>query len=101
MASLQQTAEARDLAIENIYPRFRTRLCRRLGLSSRATNEQIIERLHLFKLPLAVDQLRQTLLEAELVLQGQSLTDQQLIAIVDRLHAIETTLRESRRSGRR
>jgi hypothetical protein len=101
MASLQQTAEARDLAIENIYPRFRTRLCRRLGLSSRATNEQIIERLHLFKLPLAVDQLRQTLLEAELVLQGQSLTDQQLITIVDRLHAIETTLRESRRSGRR
>lgn len=101
MANLQQTAEARDLAIENIYPRFRTRLCLRLGLSSRATNEQIIERFHLLRLPLAVDQLRQTLLEAELVLQGEPLTDQQLIAIVDRLHAIESTLHGSRGRARR
>jgi hypothetical protein len=36
MANLQQVAQARDLALENIYPRFKASLCRRLGLSSRA-----------------------------------------------------------------
>ncbi|NOT61400.1 MAG: DUF4350 domain-containing protein [Acidobacteria bacterium] len=42
MASLQQAAEAHDLALENIYPKFRARLCRRLGLSVRAKTEEIV-----------------------------------------------------------
>ncbi|MGH9801335.1 MAG: DUF4350 domain-containing protein, partial [Blastocatellia bacterium] len=32
MANLQQVARARDLALENIYPRFKAQICRRLGL---------------------------------------------------------------------
>ncbi|MFM8393443.1 MAG: hypothetical protein ACKOB4_05915 [Acidobacteriota bacterium] len=96
MASLQQTAAARDLAIENLYPRFRSRLCQRLGLSSRAGNDDILDRLHLLKLPIPPDQLRQTLTEAELILQGEAVNDQQLITIVRRLHAVESTLTSSR-----
>src|SRR5882672_564776 len=34
MANLQQAARARELALENIYPRFKAGLCRKLGLSS-------------------------------------------------------------------
>lgn len=44
MADLQQSANARDLAISNIYPRFKSQLCRRLGLSSNASANLIAEK---------------------------------------------------------
>ncbi len=93
MANLQQTAEARDLAIENIYPRFRNRLCKRLGLSSRAKNNEIMARIQLIKIPISAELLRQTMIEAELILLGETVNDRQLLAIIDRLYAVDTALK--------
>src|SRR5262249_8604584 len=42
MANLQQAARAHELALENIYPRFKAGLCRRLGLSARASRDEIL-----------------------------------------------------------
>lgn len=92
MASLQQAAQARDLAVDNIYPRFRARLCRYLGLSPQAGNDEILARQVKFKPELAEFQLGQTLAECEMVLRGQPVTDQQLLLIISRLRAAEAAL---------
>jgi hypothetical protein len=70
MANLQQAAEARDLALENIYPRFKAQLCRRLGLSSHARIEEIVARAELRRLPVSGDELRQALGASEAGLRG-------------------------------
>ncbi|MFZ4985181.1 MAG: DUF4350 domain-containing protein [Blastocatellia bacterium] len=92
MAGLQQAAEARDLAVENIYPRFRSRLCRYLGLSTQARDEEIFTRLARLKPEVANDQLRQTLAECELILEGQPVTDQQLVRIIGSLRSVDAAL---------
>lgn len=92
MANLQQAAEARDLAVENIYPRFRARLCRYLGLSTQAGNDEVVASLMKLKPELAGLHLGQTLAECEMVLNGQPATDQQLLLTIARLRAAEAVL---------
>jgi hypothetical protein len=92
MANLQQVARARDLAIENIYPRFKTQLCRRLGLSSRAQTEEIIASLRRQRLPVSEVEVRQALSESEMVLKGEGVDDSHLIKIVTRMRRIITQL---------
>lgn len=88
MANLQQAARARDLALENIYPRFKTQLCRRLGLSSRARTEDIISSLRRQRLPISEIELRQTLSDAELALAGEKIDDAQLVSLIARMRRI-------------
>jgi hypothetical protein len=88
MANLQQVAQARDLAVENIYPRFKAHLCRRLGISTRATTDEIIESARRRRLPVSENDLRQTLSEAELTLAGEKVDDAQLVALVSRMRRI-------------
>lgn len=88
MANLQQTARARDLALENIYPRFKAQLCRRLGLSSRARTDEIIASLRRQRLLISEIELRQTLSDAEVTLAGEKIDDAQLVTLVARMRRI-------------
>jgi hypothetical protein len=88
MANLQQAAQARELALENIYPRFKANLCRRLGLSSRATKDEIIAVARRRRLPISEIELRQTLSDAELTLAGEQTDDARLLALVARMRRI-------------
>ncbi|MFN0084405.1 MAG: DUF4350 domain-containing protein [Blastocatellia bacterium] len=88
MANLQQAAEARDLAIENIYPRFKTQLCRRLGLSSRAQVSEILECLHSRRIEIQEEELRQVLTISESSLIGAPIDDARLIQAVRTMRRI-------------
>ncbi|MBO0721418.1 MAG: DUF4350 domain-containing protein [Blastocatellia bacterium] len=93
MANLQHVAKARDLAIENIFPRFKAQLCRRLGLSSRAEPEAILAGVRRRQLPISEIELRQALSESELVMRGEALDDAQLVKIVARMRRIMAQLK--------
>ncbi len=88
MANLQQVAQARDLAIENIYPRFKAHLCRRLGISSRAQKEEIVAGLRRQRLSGLEADVRQVLSDGELVLNGEEIDDAHLVKIVGRMRRI-------------
>ncbi len=88
MANLQQAAQARELALENIYPRFKANLCRRLGLSSRARKEEIIASARRRRTPISEIELRQTLSDAELALAGEPIDDARLVTLVARMRRI-------------
>ncbi len=98
MANLQQAAEARDLALENIYPRFKAKLCRRLGLSSRARTDEIIRGAERSHLQVSVEELRQVLTVSETVLKGGApaarFDDGQMIKTVAAMRRILTQLKE-------
>ncbi len=94
MANLQQVARARDLALENIYPRFKATLCRRLGLSSRAKTDDIVTSLRRHNLPIDEIEVRQTLSDAELTLAGEQIEDAQLVKLVGRMRRILAQLKK-------
>ncbi|MEP7339450.1 MAG: DUF4350 domain-containing protein [Acidobacteriota bacterium] len=94
MANLQQTARARDLALENIYPRFKAQICRRLGLSSRARTEEIIASLRRQRLPISEIELRQTLSDAEVTLAGEKIDDAQLVSLIARMRRIVAQIKK-------
>jgi hypothetical protein len=88
MANLQQAARARELALENIYPRFKAGLCRRLGLSSRASRDEIIAGARRRRFPISEVELRQTLSDAEMTLAGETIDDARLLTLVSRMRRI-------------
>jgi hypothetical protein len=88
MANLQQAARARELAMENIYPRFKAGLCRRLGLSSRASSDEIIASARRRRFPISEIELRQTLSDAEITLAGEPIDDARLLTLVSRMRRI-------------
>jgi hypothetical protein len=93
MANLQQTAQARDLAIENIYPRFKTRLCRRLGLPIKAAPTEIAEALRERPQFAAVaNEVELALRESEYVLQGDRISDQRLVELVATMRRVGAEL---------
>lgn len=93
MANLQQAARARELAIENIYPRFKAQLCRRLGLSTRASKEEIIESARRQRLPVSAIELRQIISDAELTLAGEKMDDARLVSLVSRMRRTVSQIR--------
>jgi len=88
MANLQQAAQARELALENIYPRFKAALCRRLGLSSRASRDEIISGARRRRFHISEIELRQTLSDAEMTLAGEAIDDARLLTLVSRMRRI-------------
>ncbi|HEY6404318.1 MAG TPA: DUF4350 domain-containing protein, partial [Blastocatellia bacterium] len=88
MANLQQAARARELALENIYPRFKAGLCRRLSLSSRASRDAIMAAARRRRLPISEIELRQTLSDAEMALAGELIDDARLLTLVSRMRRI-------------
>lgn len=93
MANLQQVAQARDLALENIYPRFKTLICRRLGLSSHARTEDIIASLRRQRLPISEIELRQALSDAEVTLAGEKIDDAQLVKLIAQMRRIAAQIK--------
>ena len=96
MANLQQSAQARELALENIYPRFKAGLCRRLGLSSRASRDEIITGARRRRFPISEIELRQTLSDAEMTLAGEPIDDARLLSLVSRMRRIITQIEAPR-----
>ncbi|MCI0661079.1 MAG: DUF4350 domain-containing protein [Acidobacteria bacterium] len=92
MANLLQVARARDLALENIYPRFRSQLCRRLGISARANTQEIIAGLRYHHLPISEIDFRQALSDGEMVMKGEQIDDSHLVTIVRRMRRITAVL---------
>jgi hypothetical protein len=82
LAQLRQTANARDLAIESIYPRFRQALCQRVGCSPQLPLRELLPLLPAPPFPATLPQL---LLEVEKVLNGQPLDDQRLLELITQL----------------
>lgn len=92
MANLQQMARARDLAIENIYPRVKAQICRRLGVSSRASTQEIAARIKRKNIQVSEIELRKALSDSELILQGESTDDQELVRIIANLRQIQNRI---------
>jgi hypothetical protein len=88
MANLQHAARARELAMENIYPRFKASLCRRLGLSSRASRDEIIASARRRRFPISEVELRQTLSDADMTMAGEPIDDARLLNLVSRMRRI-------------
>jgi hypothetical protein len=94
MASLQQAAEAHDLALENIYPKFKARLCRRLGLSVRAQAEDIIKALrNNVRLAPHAERLAHIIITSEQTLKGATLTDAQLVELVSAIRHLNAEIK--------
>ncbi len=95
MASLQQTAEAHDLALENIYPKFRARLCRRMGLSVRAKTEDLLAALpHSPRFASHAERLLRIVQTSEQTLNHQlTLSDQQLVELVRSLRTLTAEMK--------
>ncbi len=97
MASLQQAAEARDLALENIYPRFKSKICRSLGLSISASPQTIVARLKSrSRIKESEVELLRVFSESERVLSGSRLDDQRLIDLVAAMRRIAAQLGSAR-----
>lgn len=94
MANLQQAAQARDLAIENIYPRFKARLCRRLGLTAKAAPHEIAAALRQrAQFANQAGELEQTLWESEQVLDGEQIDDRRLIELITTMRRVAAELK--------
>lgn len=94
MANLQKLASARELALENIYPPFRLELCRALGVSVRASIDEIVralERRQTRKAERGVIsgvELRRVMRTCESAIVGVPLDDRELIELVGSLRKI-------------
>jgi hypothetical protein len=94
MANLQQAARARDLAIEIIYPRFKARLCRRLGLTAKAAPHEVAAKLRQrAQFASQAGELEQTLWESEQVLAGEQIDDRRLIELITTMRRVATELK--------
>jgi hypothetical protein len=93
MANLQQAAQARDLALENIYPRFRARVCRALGLPASARSNEVAARLRR-RLNGAVSEAeaQRVFAESERVLAGGPISDEKLIDLVTTMRRIASAV---------
>jgi len=92
MAHLQSLASASDLAIENIYGRFRQRLCRYAGVPTNVTTHQLAEAAgRRGKVPEGI--LHKTLIRCEEILSGSAVTDVELLSITTKIRQWQNDLR--------
>jgi hypothetical protein len=93
MANLQQAARARDLALENIYPRFRAKVCRAVGLPVSAPSREIAGRL---KRRVGADvpeaELQRVFVESERVLAGAQIGDEKLVELVSVMRRVAASI---------
>jgi hypothetical protein len=97
MAHLQKLASARDLALENIYPPFRVEVCRALGVSVRASVDEIVAAsVDARRIPMwvrsACDELRRIIRECESAIVGVPIDDQELLELVGSMRKIRERL---------
>ncbi len=94
MASLQKSANAHDLALENIYPRFKTKLCRKLGLPGSASTQAIVAGLkRRTQIKDSEVELMRMFNESEAVLKGDPINDQRLVDLIATMRKISAQLK--------
>ncbi|MBX3278003.1 MAG: DUF4350 domain-containing protein [Acidobacteria bacterium] len=101
MANLQAVARARDLALENIYPRFRAQLARALGVSVRAGVEDFAVAIGRRRLPLDAVEVMRTMRECERALAGEEIGDDRLVDLVASMRRMAAAVHAGRRSSAR
>ena len=94
MASLQKSAQARDLALENIYPRFRSRICRSLGLAVTAPADTIVASLRRRgRVKSSEMELLRIFSESEKALAGNRLDDHTLVRLISSMREISARIK--------
>jgi hypothetical protein len=92
MANLEQVSQARDLAIENIYPRFKSRMARLLGLRMRSHPSEFARAVARRRTSVSPDEMRRTIEESEAILAGHVVDDHRLVDLVARMRRIASRL---------
>lgn len=91
MANIQRLASASDLAVENIYARLRSRLCRYAGLPSTCSNEAIAERIA-GRGGKEATKVRAILTRAEQIQHGVPVKEPELLSLVLELRQLQQDL---------
>ncbi len=92
MANLEQVSRARDLAVENIYPRFKSRMARLLGLHLRSSPHEFAAAVARRRTSVSPDEMRRTIEESEAILLGHAVDDHRLVDLVARMRRIASRL---------
>jgi Domain of unknown function (DUF4350) len=92
MANLEQVSRARDLAVENIYPRFKSRMARLLGLRLRSSPNEFAAAVARRRTSVSPDEMRRTIEESEAILAGHAVDDHRLVDLVARMRRIASRL---------
>ena len=92
MANLEQVSRARDLAVENIYPRFKSRMARLLGLRLRSSPNEFAAAVARRRTSVSPDEMRRTIEESEAILAGHAIDDHRLVDLVARMRRIASRL---------
>jgi hypothetical protein len=92
MAHLQSLASASDLAIENIYGRFRQRLCRYAGMPTNVTARELAEAAGR-RGRIQEGILYKTLVRCEEILTGSAVSDDELLSITTRIRQWQNDLK--------
>lgn len=91
MAELQRRARAYDLAVENIYTRFRRVLVRYAGASAALPRSEIARRVA-ERSGLDRERIEAVMRDAETVINGEAIDDQKTVELIGRIRAIENAL---------
>lgn len=92
MANIQRLARASDLAIENIYSQFRSRLCRTVGLPSNTPSVQLAE-IVANRTGIPAGELRAVMTRCEKILaSNEHPEDRELVRLVSKIRDIEHRL---------
>ena len=91
MANITRLAEASDLAMQNIYPEFRKRLCRFAGLPSKAETARLAEAAA-GRAGVDSRELNALLYRCEEVAAGEKANDSELLKLVTRIRELEAKL---------
>jgi hypothetical protein len=91
MANISRLARASDLAMQNIYPEFRTRLCRFSGVPSRIENGKLAVAAAR-RARLDERTLEELLFRCEAVARGEQVSDSELLKLTARIRQIESQL---------
>lgn len=92
MANITRLAKASDLAMQNIYSDFRTKLCRYSGLPAR-TDSPRLAAVAARRMQGNERDLRNLLAKCEKVVHGEPTSDAELLKLVTRIREIESKIR--------
>ncbi|MEW6735418.1 MAG: DUF4350 domain-containing protein [Acidobacteriota bacterium] len=92
MANIQRAARARDLAMENIFLRFKIRLCHWVAISATATSEQIATAI-MRKVgrndPARTKSIKQLLTECDAIVKGGEVSEAKLLSLTRQMRDLE------------
>src|SRR6185369_10089705 len=91
MANITRLAQASDLAMENIYSEFRKRLCRFSGLPTRA-DSRLLASVAARRSRLNESELNSLLVRCESIVQGEPVSEPELLKLVRRIREIEAAI---------